>query len=100
MGLPKSLFKPDQWCFPAIIYAVMIIATLLMIALKDKRDAKDKIYSALTQVLVAFLVIAVMLYACEADLEWISWMMLIIPAVLVIGVYMGLRECRNMEQKQ
>mgnify|MGYP007123470574 CR=1 FL=1 len=98
--LPKSLMKPDQWCLPAFIYAAIILAYIIAIIFKEKGDTKDKAYRIIVQLIVSAVVLVIMLMACEAGLEWIPWMMMVIPVIWIGGVMLGLKarceECKKI----
>lgn len=96
--LPRTLLRPEQWCLPSVIYAAIILSYIVYIVFKGRGDAKDKAYKILQQLIVAFLVLIVMLYACEAGMAWIPWMMLIIRVVWMSGISAGLSVCK--EQKK
>lgn len=95
MTLPKNLLTPKEWCLPAVIYAIFIIAYILSIIFKSNDDIRNKVYKILMQILVAFLVISIMLIACNSGYECISWIVIIIPIVFTFGVTLGFSAHNN-----
>jgi small-conductance mechanosensitive channel len=99
--LPKSLMKPEQWCLPAFIYAAIILAYIMAIIFKGKGDNKEKAYRIIVQLIVSVVVLVIMLMACEAGLEWIPWMMMLIPIIWIGGVSLGIKagheECKKAQ---
>lgn len=93
MALPKNLTNPQQWCLPAIIYAILILAYIVGIIFKTQGTTEDKAYRIIMQLLMAFIVVVIMLIACNAGHEWISWMMMVIPLVWIAGIAMGFKAC-------
>lgn len=87
----KTLFSPASWCVPVILYVLLSVLSVALIAFAEKKQngevitRKEKLTSIAITILLSLVVMVVMLSCCEANMEWLAWLVLLIPLIYNIG---------------
>lgn len=82
-----DLFQPSKWCAPVVIQAilsVMTIAIILFYAKLELTGGMTRPLAAFLYFCVAAIILYLMLYLCERNLEWVSWVLLLLPVIVTI----------------
>src|SRR5437868_12394125 len=81
------IFHPSRWCAPAVIQAIISIMTIAMILFYSRLELTQ----GMTRPLAAFLylcisviLIYIMLYLCQNNLGWVSWLILLFPLIMAL----------------
>jgi hypothetical protein len=86
----KMMMTPEKWCLPAIIYGAIVILTIATIFLMKypegkEPNMKEKILLSIYELCIGFIVLVIMLMCCEANKEWIPWLILLVPIFFALG---------------
>lgn len=85
-----AILEPSTWCAPAVIYAlfsliglVMLIAGLALVPLSMNKWILAAVWLA-----VSIIFMYLFLYLCSKGLNWVAWLLLLLP--LILSIFSGL----------
>ena len=90
----KILTKPEQWCSPALVYAILVAISIVTILLASRKSGakpgedvtmRDKVIKSLWELVWGVIVLYIMLAICGKDYEWVSWVILVFPLLATLG---------------
>ena len=72
------LLHPTQWCTPAIIYAILFVASVVLLIITQNVSNENKISLIVVSTAFAVLIINAMLASCQMGFEWLAWLILLL----------------------
>lgn len=79
---PSILLHPGKWCTPAVIYGLLsLVSVIIMIFVMGEIPNIPKWKITLVVVALMAIMIYLMQYLCSVGLEWVSWVLLLLPIV-------------------
>lgn len=89
----SSGFTQTPWCWPVIIYAILLLVTIVLTLFNPQQTVTARISSAIAGIVVGLLWLYLMMQLCGRDHAGWSWFILLLPViimfVLVALVYAG-----------
>ena len=89
------LIHPSRWCAPVVIYALLSLASLILLftvagIMEPILPNISKWAAVAIWAILVVIMMYIMLYLCAKNLEWVAWVILLLP--VIAAVYQQLKK--------